>query len=132
MHHRFQGRLVAGQRLGHGIMRTMAESTFGGGSNAVRRHHEQQRHVVAPLQHHRQAAIRLAARLGHHALDHFLLQHEMLVLHQRREVARWNSSGLEMLYGRLPTMRSFWPAGTGMLREIELQRIARVDVSLAG
>ena len=28
--------------------------------------------------------------------------------------ARWNSSGLEMLYGRLPTTRSFFPSGTGM------------------
>ena len=36
-------------------------------------------HAVARLQHHRQAAVVAGAGLGHHAVDHFPLQHEMLV-----------------------------------------------------
>ena len=45
----------------------------------LRRHVEQGSIVVAPLQHHREPAVVLAARARGHPVDHFLLQHEMLV-----------------------------------------------------
>src|SRR5450830_1603704 len=46
--------------------------------------------------------------------------------------ARWNSSGLEMLYGKLPTMRSFWPAGTGIFAKSNFSASPEWIVSLAG
>ena len=45
------------------------------------RHVEHGLDRVAPLQHHAQAAEALAAGHGDHAIDHFLLQHEVLVHH---------------------------------------------------
>src|SRR3546814_19736028 len=36
-------------------------------------------HPIARLQHHRQAAVIRRAGVGNHAVDHFTLQHEMLV-----------------------------------------------------
>ena len=38
-------------------------------------------HCIAPLQHDRQTSVVRGAGLGHHPVDHFLLQHEVLVLH---------------------------------------------------
>ena len=45
------------------------------------RHEQHIRHVIAPLQHDRQAAICRRGWCGDHAVDHLLLKHEMLVLH---------------------------------------------------
>jgi hypothetical protein len=65
---------------GSGIMRTTAESTRGGGSKDSGGT-SSTLDAVAPLQHHRQAAVVLAAGRGGHAVDHLLLQHEVLVDH---------------------------------------------------
>ena len=46
----------------------------------ARRHVKEFLHAIAPLQHHRQTSVGFAAVLGHHAVDHFLLQHEVLIL----------------------------------------------------
>ena len=54
---------------------------LGGRVEAARRHKQHIFHGVAPLQHDRQAAIGGIARIGHHAVDHLFLQHEVLVLH---------------------------------------------------
>jgi hypothetical protein len=53
--------------------------------------------VVAPLQHHRQAPVVLAARPGRHALDDFLLQHECWSSTWSTAPSRWNRIGVEML-----------------------------------
>ncbi len=59
----------------------MLDVTFGGGLKAPRGTSKSLRHPVADLQHHRQPAIGLAARRRDHPVDHFLLQHEVLVDH---------------------------------------------------
>ena len=80
---RSAGSIAAG--AGSGIIRSTDESTRGGGSNACGRDVEQGLDRVAPLQHHRQSPVVLVAGHGRHAVDDFLLQHEVLVLD---EVAR--------------------------------------------
>ena len=65
--------------LGSGVIRSTAESTRGGGSNASGGTSSSGSIAVAPLQHHRQPAVVLAARRRGHAVDDFLLQHEVLV-----------------------------------------------------
>ncbi len=50
-----------------------------------RRYRQHVFHFVAPLQHHAQAAVGGGCRTRHHAVDHFLLQHEMLVGNAGRE-----------------------------------------------
>ena len=64
---------------GRGTIRTMLDITLGAGRKAPAARRTGA-HVVAVLQHHRQAAVLLGARLGHHAHDHLLLQHEGHVL----------------------------------------------------
>ena len=60
-------------------MRTTAESTRGGGSKASGGTSSSVLDLVAPLQHHAQPAVVLAAGRRRHAVDDFLLQHEVLV-----------------------------------------------------
>jgi hypothetical protein len=65
-----------------GTRRTMAESTLGGGLKAPGADVEQVLHAAVVLHHDRQPPPVAATRLGGHALDHFLLQHEVHVADQ--------------------------------------------------
>jgi CheY-like chemotaxis protein len=55
-------------------------------------------------QHHAQAPAAAVQGLGHHAVDHLLLQHEMLVFNGRHMVEQMKQDRGGDVVGRLPTI----------------------------
>ena len=103
-------------------------STFGAGSKRLRRHIEQPVHDKTILQHHRQAAEIGRSRPGDHALDDFLLQHEVHVEHVTRQ-SRPDEKAAASRCCRAGCRQRASPAAgiPAERRKIESQRVAFVD-----
>ena len=68
------------------------------------RYFNQHFHIEEILQHDAQTTIVVGFRLRHHAFDHFFLQHKVHIDHIVCHFAQSEQSGVEILYGRLPTI----------------------------
>ena len=115
-----------------GTSRTTAESTFGGGRNAPGGDVEQRRDRAAGLQHHAQPAIDLAARPGGHAVDDFLLQHEMHVAHRRGVVERMEQDRRGQVVGQVADQADLPVRARAFMRErgeIDVEHVARGSAS---
>jgi len=88
----------------------MLDVTFGAGRKRAGRHVEQPTHPEAVLQHHREPAVILGARLATMRITTSFCSMKVMSRTCAAKPARWNSSGVEMLYGRLPTTRSGAPS----------------------
>ena len=86
--------------------------------------------MVAILQHYRQAAEVLAAGVGHHAIDHFLLQHEMHFVHQRRERDQMKQQGAGNVVGQVAD--DLQRTSAFEVAKVEFQRVALVDAQPFG
>ncbi|CAN0623360.1 protein of unknown function [Burkholderia multivorans] len=94
----------------------------------LRRHVHHLVHHVAVLQHHRQPGKRLRARLRDHPLDHFVLQHEMLVddhVGERHQVKQQRARDVVRQVADDAQRRRV--ARRGERAEVECERVARVQ-----
>ena len=94
------------------------------------RHKQHVVHGVAPLQHHAQAAVVAAARRGDHAVDHFLLQHEVLVLHHRHMVEQVKQNRRGDVVGQVAHDAQLLPQTLRDGAEVHLEHIAFDHVKL--
>ena len=95
------------------------------------RHVEQVLDLVAPLQHHREPAEGLGARLGGHAVDHFLLQHEHLVDHVRRGGDQVEQDRRRDVVGQVADDADRAAQALGERGEVDLQHVGLDHVEVA-
>ena len=81
--------------------------------------------MIVVLKHHRQASEILAARIGHHAIDHFLLQHEVHVIYQGRERNQMEQQRAGNVVGQVAD--NLQRPRTLERTKVEFERIAFVD-----
>mmetsp|Transcript_49602 Transcript_49602/g.116474 ORF Transcript_49602/g.116474 Transcript_49602/m.116474 type:complete len:241 (+) Transcript_49602:2960-3682(+) len=94
------------------------------------RHVEHRFDVVAPLQHHAQATVILAARPGSHAVDDLLLEHEVLVDHVVHRLQQMEEDGGRDVVGQIADDAQPRTLGGRQRPEVDLQHIAFDDLDI--
>ena len=96
---------------------------LGRGAERLRRHIEQLFHLEAVLQHHRQPPVFRRGVPGNHALDHFILQHEVHVL----DALGVGGEVEQQRRGDVVRQVADDAQRGGQRREIEFQRVSGMD-----